>query len=92
MNTFEHQNLGSYLKAKRIETKLTQAEASEYLKVHPQYVSNWERGLCAPPTHCFQHTLDLLGADRKKVAELMLLDAKRIIEEKIFKKKKKTAA
>lgn len=89
MNTFEFQNLGSYLKEKRIESKLTQAEVSEYLKVHIKYVSNWERGLCAPPTHSFQHALDLLGADRKKVVELMLLDSKRAIEEKIFKKTKR---
>lgn len=93
MNIFEFQNLGTYLKEKRIETKLTQAEVSEYLKVHPQYISNWERGICAPPSHCLQHALDLLGADRKKVVELMVLDSKKIIESKIFKRtKKKTAA
>lgn len=92
MNTFEFQNLGTYLKEKRVETKLTQSQVSEYLKVHSQYISNWERGLCAPPTHCFQHALDLLGADRKKVVELMLLDSKKIIEAKIFKKTKKKAA
>lgn len=81
----QFQNLGIYLKEKRLSAGLTQAELSKALKVHVQFVSNWERGQC-PPGHCFQKILDILEVDRHKVVKLMVLDTKRIIEEKVFKK------
>jgi len=81
----EFQNLGKYLKEKRIAAGYTQAELAARLKVHVQFVSNWERGLCAPPSHCFQRALDILKAPRKKVAEVMVLDAQKVIEAKILK-------
>lgn len=89
MSTLEYQNLGAYLKEKRIEAKLTQANVAAPLKVHVQFVSNWERGLCAPPSHCFQQVLDILKADRKKVIDKMLLDSKKSIEAKVFDKAKR---
>lgn len=85
MKLREFQNLGKYLKEKRIAAGYTQAELAEQLKVHTQFVSNWERGLCAPPNHCFQKALDVLKADRKKVAEVMVLDSRKVIESKILK-------
>lgn len=86
MKSLDYQNLGKYLKEKRISSGYTQSELAEKLKVHVQFVSNWERGICAPPSHCFQQTLDILNADRKKIVSVMLLDSKRIIEAKIFNK------
>ena len=84
----DFQKLGKYLQERRLAAGLTQAEVSKTLKVHVQFVSNWERGQCAPPSHCFQQALDILEADRTKVVKLMVLDSKRIIEEKVFTKKK----
>lgn len=49
MTSVEYKNLGTYLQVKRIEAKLTQAKLAALLKIHVQYVSNWERGVCAPP-------------------------------------------
>lgn len=86
MKSFDFKNLGKYLKEKRINAGYTQSELAEKLKVHVQFVSNWERGICAPPSHCFQQALDLLKADRKKIVTAMLLDSKKIIEAKILKK------
>lgn len=86
MRFVEYQNLGIYLQTQRIKAKLTQAKLAELLKIHVQYVSNWERGICAPPSHCFQKALDILKVDRKKIVAAMLLDSKRTIEDKIFKK------
>jgi transcriptional regulator with XRE-family HTH domain len=37
------------LKLKRFSEGYTQAELAKTMKVHVQYVSNWERGLCLPP-------------------------------------------
>lgn len=87
MTSLYFQNLGTHLKQKRISAELTQAELADLLKVHVKFVSNWERGLCAPPTHCLQQVLDILKADRKKIVAVMLLDSKRTIEEKIFENK-----
>lgn len=91
MNTMsvEFENLGLYLKEKRMSARLTQLELAQRLNVHSQYVSNWERGTCAPPSQCFQKALDILKIDRKRIVEVMLLDSKRIIEAKIFEKNSK---
>lgn len=37
---YDFQNLGKYLKERRLAVGLTQAELSENLKVHTQFVSN----------------------------------------------------
>lgn len=84
----DFQNLGTYLRERRLTVGLTQAELSAKLKVHVQFVSNWERGACAPPSHCFHQTLEVLEADKDKVVKFMILDSKLIIEAKVFKKKK----
>lgn len=84
MTSVEYQNLGAYLKEKRVAVGLTQLKLANQLKVHVQFVSNWERGLCAPPSHCFQKVLDILRVDRKILVTLMLLDSKKAIEAKIF--------
>lgn len=92
MATAEYQNLGNYLQAKRIEAKLTQAKLAQLLKIHVQYVSNWERGVCAPPSHCFQKALDILKVDRQKIVAAMVLDSKIEIEAKVFRKNKLKSA
>lgn len=92
MKSGEFQNLGVYLREKRLSAGLTQTELSQSLKVHVQFVSNWERGLCAPPSHCFHHLIDVLELSRDQVVSAMVSDSKRSIEAKVFKKKKKSKA
>lgn len=88
MASVEFKNLGTYLQERRIEVNLTQAKLAQLLKIHVQYVSNWERGVCSPPSHCFQKTLEILKVDRKKIVAMMLLDSKKEIEGKVFIKNK----
>lgn len=88
----DFQNLGLYLKEKRLIANLTQAELSQALKVHVQFVSNWERGLCAPPSHCFNQLIEVLDLNREELVNVMVTDSRIAIEEKIFKKKKKSKA
>lgn len=88
MRSSDFQNLGTYLQAKRLATGLTQAELAEKVNINAQYVSNWERGICAPPSHCFHQLLDVLQANRKKIVAVMLLDSKLLIEAKIFNSNK----
>lgn len=88
----DFQDLGQYLKQKRLSSGFTQTELAKSLKVHVQFVSNWERGLCAPPSHCFHHLIDVLHLNRDQVVNAMVADSKRLIEAKVFKKKKKSKA
>lgn len=87
LNDFHY--TGKYLKELRLNKGLTQTELSKQLGLHGQFVSNWERGLSIPPSHCFHKSLDVLNADRKTVVKMMVMDSKRLIEEKIYKKKRK---
>ena len=81
--------LGQYLKEKRVSAGFTQAElASKLGDVHTQFVSNWERGMCAPPNHCFQKLITVLDLNRDKLVKVMLADSKKIISEKVYAKSK----
>lgn len=81
--------LGQYLKEKRVSAGFTQAElASKLGDVHTQFVSNWERGMCAPPNHCFQMLITVLDLNRDKLVKVMLADSKKIISEKVYAKSK----
>lgn len=91
MKSSDFQNLGVYLKEKRLSAGFTQTELSQSLKVHVQFVSNWERGLCAPPSHCFHNLIDVLELSRDQLVIAMVSDSKRAIEAKIFKKKAKAS-
>lgn len=81
--------LGQYLKEKRLKSGSTQTELAKSVDVHVQFVSNWERGLCAPPGHCFHNLIDILKLNREELVESMLMDSKKIIESKVYKKKAK---
>lgn len=82
-------NLGQYLKQKRLGLNLTQSELSEKLgNVHVQFISNWERGICAPPNHCFEKLIGILDLSRDKLVKVMVEDSKNIITAKVYKKSK----
>lgn len=89
MNQNDFHHLGQYLKELRLKTGLTQTELAIAINLHSQFVSNWERGQSAPPSHCFQSVLDLLQADRDKVVKVMVMDSKKIIEAKVYDLKNK---
>lgn len=85
--------LGQYLKEKRLSAGFTQSElATELGNVHTQFVSNWERGMCAPPNHCFQKLIELLDLNRDKLVKVMLADSKKIIADKVYSKSKVSKA
>jgi len=87
----EFHQMGLFLKKKRIEAGFTQSQlASKLGDVHSQFVSNWERGLCAPPGHSLQKVIDLLKINREKLVEVMLVDAQVEIESRVYKKNSKS--
>lgn len=83
----EFTKLGKFLQSKRLESKLTQRElASKLSNMDSQFVSNWERGLCAPPSHAFEKIIDVLKLNREKLVEVMLEDSRKTIVAKVFKR------
>jgi transcriptional regulator with XRE-family HTH domain len=85
--------LGTLLREQRIKRGLTQADLAESLgNVHPQFVSNWERGLCAPPSERLREIISHLQLTPKKVIDTMMTDAKEEILAKIFPKAEKKSA
>lgn len=83
----EYENLGKYLKEKRLQARHTQASLAEELKgVHNQFVSNWERGLCAPPSHSFDNLIKVLKLNRAELVEAMMADQESSIKKFIYKK------
>ncbi len=86
----EFTNLGNFLKQKRVEANFTQRELASALgNMNSQFVSNWERGLCAPPSHCFHKLIDMLKVNRDSLVQIMLEDSRMVIEAKVYKKKAK---
>lgn len=64
------QILGVYLKNKRFNANLSQSEVAKRLgHKTPQFISNWERGLCHPPIK-----------DIKTLAQLFQISAEDLFE------------
>ena len=81
------EQLGQYLKECRVDKGLTQkALANKLGNIHTQFVCNWERGMCAPPNHCFVNLLQMLKVDRNKIVDIMLEDSRSEIESIVFGK------
>jgi len=84
----EFSNLGEFLKKHRVEAGMTQSELALALGgIHSQFVSNWERGLCAPPGHSFQALIKVLGIKREALLEVMVADARAGIKKRVYSKK-----
>jgi transcriptional regulator with XRE-family HTH domain len=79
----DYTHLGKYLKQCREDKPLTQANLSKQLKIHPQYISNWERGQCPPPDASLSDMITLLKINKEKLIDAMLRDSKHEIESKV---------
>ena len=86
-----YRQLGKFLKLKRMHSDFSQSELAEQIDIHPQFVSNWERGICAPPSHSFKRLIKLLKINRNELVEVMVEDCRRSIEERVFGKVKSSA-
>jgi len=63
--------IGRFFKEKRIEASLSQVYIASSLGYDsPQMVSNWERGLCAPPYDALKKIVELYGLSKKDVVEI----------------------
>ncbi len=70
-----HVKFGQFLKEKRLTVGLSQGKVAKSLGYSsPQFVSNWERGLAAPPMVMLLKIIDLLSLDKKEVFNLLMTE------------------
>lgn len=69
--------LAHYLKLKRKSKGLTQRSVAEYLGYgSPQLISNWERGLCAPPSSKLKSIAKFYGISKNEFSSILIDDYK----------------
>ena len=69
--------ISDYLKDKRVASGLTQRELARKLGyTNPQFISNWERGICYPPLKQIKVLCLLLDIPVKTVKMKMLNEFK----------------
>jgi transcriptional regulator with XRE-family HTH domain len=87
MSKFER--LGSLLKDKRVEKGLTQMELAQELGyTSPQFVSNWERGMCSPAFDTLPLIAKILNISKKDVIHIIVEETKFELEENFSKQVK----
>ncbi|WP_374032879.1 helix-turn-helix domain-containing protein [Bdellovibrio bacteriovorus] len=65
--------LGQILKEKRLAASLSQAEVSGHFGYStPQFISNWERDVSAPPVDILKKIAALYGISGDEMLELMI--------------------
>ena len=65
--------LGSYLQTKRLKSGLSQGDVADKLGYSsPQFISNFERGLCAPPLPKLKTIINMYDLSAESVVSLML--------------------
>jgi transcriptional regulator with XRE-family HTH domain len=83
-------SLAKYLKKARLDASLTQNEvAAKFGFSSAQYVSNWERGLAAPPLENLVKLIELYGLDPNRLTKEILDVQKRIFQRQFELKKQK---
>lgn len=68
-----NKKLGEYLKEKRINANFSQMDLASSLGYSTaQFVSNWERGIAAPPADKFYDIIKLLKMDKEEFVDFLL--------------------
>ncbi len=69
----DHKKLGSYLKQRRVAKGLSQNDVSDRLGYSSaQFVSNWERGVSAPPVDRLGELIGLYGIAQRDFVTFMV--------------------
>jgi len=75
-----HQHLGRFLRQKRIGSGFTQAEIAGKLGYSsPQFISNFERGLCSPPLKNLKALVRLYRIDANELIRLILDEQRQVL-------------
>lgn len=87
------EKIGQYFKNKRLELGFTQSELASSLGFKSaQIVSNWERGLCAPPLQSIGMIVEKFGLDVEEVLDIITQENREYLLQQMTAKtsKKKT--
>ncbi len=77
-----------YFRDKRIEAGKTQSELAEQLGFSSaQIVSNWERGICAPPMASLKTLIKILKLDPEEVTDVITEENRRFLVETLTGRK-----
>lgn len=71
--------LGDYLKSKREKRHMTQIEVAKACQCKSQFVSNWERGQCAPPWDILKKLIRLYNIPEKEIFNFLMKEYERLI-------------
>lgn len=81
--------LGSYLKRKRIEANMSQAEVAYLLGyTTPQYISNFERGICSPSLKILNQLAGAFKINMREFFEVVMEQRKAEVEKILFGQKR----
>lgn len=82
--------LGDFLQARRIKAGLSQGDVATKLGYSsPQFISNFERGLCAPPLNKLKMLVALYDLNGEEVMKLLLREHERHLRKSLGLNKKK---
>ena len=85
-----HQNLGEYLRGKRVTAGFTQAEIANKLGYSsPQFISNFERGLCSPPLKNLKSLVKLYKIDTGELIRLIIDEQKQVLSSALGSRSKR---
>jgi transcriptional regulator with XRE-family HTH domain len=88
-----YKELGVYLRNKRMKAQLSQTEVSEALGyTSPQFVSNFERGLCSPPLPKLKVLMSLYKIPLREMTEKLIDQQRRYLSQELSGSKKKRRA
>lgn len=75
-----HQELGRFLRSKRVSAGFTQAEIADRLGYSsPQFISNFERGLCSPPLKNLRSLVKIYRIDAQELIRLIIDEQKQVL-------------
>ena len=82
----DYKMIGSRIKTKRKEARLTQEQLAERVSVTVGYISQIERGITKPNLEMLAQLCTVLGCDLPYLTDGVILGAKDYLSDEIYKK------
>lgn len=83
------ENIGDFLKSKRVKKNLSQIEVAKILDCKSQFISNWERGLCRPPWGYMKTIVRLYNVPEREIMTLLMSEHEKVVRKSLgFKSKR----
>lgn len=83
-------HLGPYLQKKRLQSGYTQLDVAKKLGYSsPQFISNFERGLCSPPLKQLKKIANLYKLDPSELIDIMMKERLALLEATFYGRRKR---